>query len=185
MTRKLDLSLATIFGFLTIGFIVLMIFNNSFFEFAWNRHHNPLSWYVRPLMLIPFCFFAFKKSYSGMLFSIFALATSMMWFPEPTSHSEQAQTFLKMEMDYLSANWTFLKIIMTATIPLVFILLGIAFWRRKVFWGFIVLMVSILMKMLWSVVEGGESGYVLFPAAIIGIIVPGILIYVGKKKEWI
>lgn len=44
-------------------------------------------------------------------------------------------------------------------------------------------MVSILMKMLWTVLEGGESGYVLFPAAIIGIIVPGILIYMGKKKD--
>lgn len=68
-----------------------------------------------------------------MLFSIFALASSMMWFPEPTIHSEQAQTFLRMEMDYLSANWSFVKVLMTATIPLVFILLGIYFGEERFF----------------------------------------------------
>ncbi len=120
-----------------------------------------------------------------MLFSIFALATSMMWFPEPSVPSEQAQNFLKMEINYLSANWSWVKILMTAIVPLIFILLGVAFWRKKALWGFIVLMVSIVIKMLWSVVEGGDSGYVLFPAAILGILVSGILIYIGRKKDWI
>lgn len=184
MSRKLDIILAVIFASLTIVFILLMIFNNTFFDFAWQRHHSPLSWYIRPLLLLPFCYFAFKKSYAGMLLSIFALATSMMWFPKPANPSEQAEIFLQIEIDYLSANWSFLKIIMTAIIPVIFVLLGIAFWRRKVFWGFLVLMLSIIMKMIWSVMEGGKSGYVLFPAAITGILVSGALIYLAKKKSW-
>lgn len=185
MSRKLDLSLAGLFAAFTVCFILLMIFNDSFFEFSWNRHHNPLSWYLRPLMLLPFCFFAYKKSYAGMLFSVFALATSMMWFPEPDTHSEQAMAFLQMEVDYLSANWSLVKIMMTATVPLVFILLAIAFWRKKVFWGFLVFILSIIMKMFWSVSEGGESGYILFPAAIAGIVIFGVLIFTGRKKQWI
>lgn len=185
MSRKLDIFLAFVFAILTVLFILLMIFNDAFFEFSWKRHHNSLSWYIRPLLLLPFCYFSFKKSYAGMLFSIFALATSMMWFPEPTNPSEQAKTFLQMEVNYLSAKWNFVKFIMTATIPLVFVLFGIAFWRRKVFWGFLVLMLSIIMKMIWSVMEGGESGYILFPAAIIGIFISGILIFFGRKKGWV
>jgi hypothetical protein len=27
-------------------------------SWAWARHHNILSWYVRPLFFLPFCFFA-------------------------------------------------------------------------------------------------------------------------------
>ena len=185
MSRKIDLTIASLFGLLTIGFVLLMIFNNSFFEFSWKRHHNPLSWYLRPLMLLPFCFFAYKKSFSGMFFSIFALATSMMWFPEPTIPSKQAQDFLRMEIEYLSMDWNPIKILLTTTIPLLFVLLGIAFWRRKVFWGLILIIFSAILKMIWSVMEGGESGYILFPAAIIGMIISGVLIFFGKKKDWI
>jgi hypothetical protein len=31
---------------------------NDFLSWVWARHHNELSWYVRPLFLLPFCFFA-------------------------------------------------------------------------------------------------------------------------------
>lgn len=120
-----------------------------------------------------------------MFFSIFALATSMMWFPEPTIPSKQAQDFLRMEIEYLSMDWNPIKILLTTTIPLLFVLLGIAFWRRKVFWGLILIIFSAILKMIWSVMEGGESGYILFPAAIIGMIISGVLIFFGKKKDWI
>ncbi len=185
MSHKLDVTLAFLFAALTLGFILLMVFNTSFFEFSWKRHHNPLSWYIRPLMLLPLCYFAYKRSYAGMLFSIFTLATSMMWFSEPATDSDQAKSFLQMEIDYLSANWSFTKILMTMSIPIVFVLLGVTFWRRKVFWGFLVLILSIIMKMLWSVSQGGESGYVLFPAAILGILTFTVLLFLGQKKKWL
>ena len=35
---------------------------NEFVAWAWARHHNVLSWYVRPLFLLPFCYFAYRRS---------------------------------------------------------------------------------------------------------------------------
>ena len=50
-------------------------------SWAWARHHNVLSWYVRPLFFLPFCYFAYKRSLFGMVLTLVALATSMAWFP--------------------------------------------------------------------------------------------------------
>lgn len=185
MSRKLDLLLSVLFGALTIGFIFLMVFNQAFFDFAWGRHHNQLSWYIRPLMLLPFCYFAYHRSFAGMFFSVFALATSMMWFPEPAVVSAQAEDFLQMEVAYLSTDWTVAKVLMAALVPLMFVLLGMAFWRRQYFYGVLVIIFSSVTKMIWSVVEGGASGYVLFPAAIAGIVISVLVVYFGKARQWL
>jgi hypothetical protein len=34
----------------------------GFLSWAWARHHNVLSWYIRPLFLLPFCYFAVEFS---------------------------------------------------------------------------------------------------------------------------
>lgn len=168
----------------TIGFILLMVFHSGFRELAWARHHNIFSWYIRPLMLIPFCFFARRKSLMGMSLSIFALATSMMWFPEPLEGSEMAAKFLAMEVEYLSSNWTPLKFLSMVMIPAFFVLLGLAFWRRKPIYGVLIMIGGTVIKMIWSVLNGGDSGYTLFPAAIIGILICGVVVVFGARKDW-
>ena len=64
---------------------------DGFLSWAWSRHHNPLSWYIRLLFLLPFCYFAYKRSTWGIVLTLFALATSMVWFPSrngrTTGHS--------------------------------------------------------------------------------------------------
>ena len=39
---------------------------NELAAWAWARHHNILSWYIRPLFLLPFCFFAYRRSLPGI-----------------------------------------------------------------------------------------------------------------------
>ncbi len=79
---------------------------NGFLSWAWERHHNVLSWYIRPLFLLPFCYFAYRRSLFGIVLTLVALATSMFWFPAPEQSSSGTLEFLAMEREYLTGEWT-------------------------------------------------------------------------------
>ena len=113
MSKKTDFIIGMFFAIATIVFIILFLSNDIFFNWAFERHHNILSWYIRPLFIIPMVVFAFKKSFTGIFASIFALFTSMFWFPVPTNSSSQVLSFLAFEMEYLKGTWTAPKIIMS------------------------------------------------------------------------
>ncbi|MBL0019136.1 MAG: hypothetical protein IPP17_22600 [Bacteroidetes bacterium] len=80
---------ALLFLALTAIFLVVSMTNAAFFDWVFERHHNPWSWYIRPLFLIPFCFFAYKRSWAGISATIFMLFTSMFWFNRPSEVSAQ------------------------------------------------------------------------------------------------
>lgn len=123
MKKKTDFIIGMLFLAATIIFIVLFLTNDTFFDWAFERHHNILSWYIRPLFIIPMVIFAFKKSYTGIFTSIFALFTSMFWFPVPAAINPKVMEFLAFEMDYLKGAWTAPKIIMSLSVPLFFFML--------------------------------------------------------------
>ncbi len=79
---------------------------SEFVAWAWERHHNVLSWYIRPLFLLPFCYFAYRRSLLGMTLTLLALATSMFWFPAPAEASPAVNEMLAAEREYLTADWT-------------------------------------------------------------------------------
>lgn len=177
-----DKIIGGIFFTLTILFILVSMTNESFFEWVFERHHNQLSWYLRPLFLLPFCYFAFKKSYAGMMISMFALFTSMFWFPKPEIVSDSVIEFLEFEKKYLYEEWGLKKTLLTLTIPISFIALGLAFWKRSLILGIIVIVLIAYGKMAWSVQNAGESGKSILMPAIIGLIICCGLIYYGFKK---
>ena len=53
MSKKLDFILGMLFAIATIVFIILFLSNDVFFNWAFERHHNILSWYIRLLFIIP------------------------------------------------------------------------------------------------------------------------------------
>lgn len=174
--------LALAFGVLTLLFLVLLFTNKDFFNWAYERHQNQLSWYIRPLFLMPFCYFAYKRNWAGILGTIFFLLTSMFWFPKPDIVSEQVKQFLQMEKQWLSGDWEFTKALMTSLIPISLIALGASFWKRNLWFGLSVIVFIAIAKMFWSVSFGGESGKSIFVPAIIGLIVCIGLIYFGFRK---
>jgi hypothetical protein len=53
---------------------------NDFLSWLWARHHNQLSWYIRPLFLLPFCYFAYRRSVWGIVVILLVFPTSLFWF---------------------------------------------------------------------------------------------------------
>lgn len=166
---------------LTILFILLMALSEPFFDWAFARHHNQWSWYVRPLFLIPACYFAYQRSWTGVFGTVFLLLTSMFWFPEPAVVDERVREFLEMEKQYLRTPWTLEKVLFTLLVPISLGALFGAFWKRSFRMGLFVLVAIALAKMLWSVAYGGEAGTSIFAPALVGLLLSGAVLYLAAK----
>jgi len=177
-----DHTVAIFFGALTVMFVVISMTNQTFFDWVFDRHHNQLSWYIRPIFLIPFCFFAYKHSWSGISITIFGLFTSMFWFSRPEIVSEHVIEFLQFEKNYLYGEWNTKKIMMALTIPISFLALGLSFWKRSLLLGLGVLVLMATGKIVWSIQNAGESGKSILIPAVIGLLICCALIYYGFKK---
>lgn len=153
----------------------------SFLEWAWARHHNVLSWYIRPLFVIPYVWFAYKRQAWGLVATVVALATSMFWFPAPDSVDPLVEQFLAVELEYLTSPWSVAKVLLTFTVPAFFVLLAAAFWRRSWRWGLAVINAAALGKVLWSVMEGGASGWTVAVPALAGLLVCNAVVIVGVR----
>jgi hypothetical protein len=184
MNNKNDKIIALIIWILNIAFILLMFNNQYFFDWAFDRHHNQWSWYLRPIFLIPFCITSFKQSHTGMALTVFCLLTSMFWFPKPESVNDQVIQFLKFEKEYLLGEWKAEKIATLSTVPISFILLALAFWKRSIKAGVIVLFFIALSKIIWSITEAGEAGRSILIPAIGGLaICAGIILLIFRKRK--
>jgi hypothetical protein len=125
---------------------------------AWDRHHNILSWYIRPLFLLPFCYFAYRRSLLGIAATLVALATSMAWLPAPDRPDPAVVDMLRTERDYLLGDWTVAKVLVAVLVPLVFTALALSLWRRSIVWALAVINGAILFKVAWTFWVGNTSG---------------------------
>ena len=154
---------------------------NDFFTWAWARHNNILSCYIRPMFIIPFIYFAYKRSWKGMIVTILALLTSMFWFPAPATVDPMVSQFLDAEREFILGPLSAQKVFFWLTVPLFFGLLALAFWKRSWWWGVAVINIAALGKVAWSVVEGGQSGWAVLIPALIGMIVCDLAVYFGVQ----
>ena len=183
-----DKTIALLFLMLTGVFLVVFMINQSFFDWVFDRHHNQWSWYIRPIFLIPFCFFAYKRNWTGISITIFCLFTSMFWFSRPEVVSENVKTFLQFEKDWLYSYWDYKKILLILTVPLSFFGLGLAFWKRSLAAGIGVVILMATGKIVWSLQNAGESARSIIIPAIVGLIIcSGLIVFglriVDRKKE--
>ena len=177
-----DKIIAVLFLALTILFLIISMTNQTFFDWVFDRHHNQWSWYIRPFFLIPFCYFAYKHSWTGMSMTIFCLFTSMFWFNRPEVVSNNVKTFLQFEKDWLYGEWNYKKIILIITVPISFMALGLAFWKRSLIMGLGVVVLMASGKIIWSIQNAGESGKAIIIPAIFGLIICCGLIFYGFKR---
>ena len=174
--------IAIVFFILTFLFIIISMTNEPFLYWTFERHHNLLSWYIRPLFLIPFCFFSYKRKWSGIAITIFCLFTSMFWFPKPDIVNNSVIEFLQFEREYLLGVWNVKKILLALLIPISFVLLGLAFWKRSIKLGIGVLILITIGKITWSILNAGESGKSILLPGIIGLVICSIFIFLKFKS---
>ncbi|HZA44777.1 MAG TPA: hypothetical protein VE568_05670 [Rubrobacter sp.] len=172
-------------GIALVAVVVVAATGNTgeFVAWAWGRHHNVLSWYVRPLFLLPFCYFAYRRSLLGMTLTLIALATSIFWFPAPAELSTAVNEMLGAETEYLTSNWTLWKVLIALLVPATFAALGLAFWKRSLVYGLAVINAAILFKIAWTFLFGTEAGAMShLPAAVVGIVVcDALILYVMHR----
>lgn len=176
--------LALFFMALTIIFIVTSMTNDTFFEWAFVRHQNKWSWYLRPIFLIPFCYYSYKRNLAGISFTIFCIFTSMFWFNKPENVADDVKSFLQFEKDWLYGDWDYKKLLLITSVPVSFLALGLAFWYRSLAIGLSVITLIATGKIVWSIYNAGEAGKSIILPAVLGLLIcSGLVVYGFKKLE--
>ena len=183
--RQADVVLAA--GTLATVFLAMVVLAatgrlDEFLSWAWERHHNVLSWYVRPLFILPLAYFSYKRSLSGIVLTLVALATSMFWFPVPERVDPRVEEFLAFEREWLTGEWTTEKVVSAFGVPLILGALCLAFWKRSFMWGLFVINAIAVSKLLWGVVDGGGTGWVMTGPALTGLgICDAVVLYAARR----
>ena len=181
--KTYDKIFGILFAVASIAIIVFFFSSNDFFEWTFARHRNILSWYIRPLFIIPIVLGAFKKSYTMIFASIFCLFTSMFWFPEPAKVDENVVEFLEFEKAYLTTGWAADKTFVVVAVILFFTFLIYTTWNRKWKWLLFVIVISALLKVIHSVIFSGNSGLSIVKPAILGVVICASAILILIKKR--
>lgn len=153
------------------AFLLVFFANDAVFEWAFRRHQNTLSWVARPLLLLPYCYFAYRRSLNGLLLTVLAIATSMVWFPVPAQVDPRVAEFLAMERARLKAGFDLQNVATILFICAFLFALAAAFWRRSLIWGGAVAMIGAGAKSAWSVIASPEGGSTVLPFAAGGAII--------------
>jgi hypothetical protein len=153
----------------------------EFIEWVWARHHNLASWYVRPLFLLPYCYFAYKRNMWGIAATLLVLPTSLFWFPAPDPPSETARRYLAWEREFVTeGSWT-TKVILIVLVLIVLTGLAAAFWRRSVLFGLLILNAGTAAKVVWSVGFAGDTGWAsLLPSVMSLVVVNTVVLLVMR-----
>ena len=149
-------------------------------DWAYQRHQNVLSWYVR-LCPVALAWFAYRRSGWGIAGTLVALATSMFWFPAPARPDPRVTAFLRFEQEWLSGDWTAGKVLLTLLVPAFLGAYCLAFWRRSLVWGLVLLNAMAVGKLLWGVVFGDGTGWAMAAPMLAGLVV-GNAVLIGAGR---
>lgn len=165
-----DRNTALALALATLGLIAALALNDDFSRWAWARHHNPLSWYSRPLFLIPYCLAAWHRSWTGLAATLLLLCSSMFWFPAPPVPDPTIARFLAAERAWLAAPWTATQWLYLLTVITALSALAAVCWRRRR--GLILLLLATIAgaKLLGSWALAGATARPLLAPALLGLV---------------
>ncbi len=149
----------------------------------WARHHNELSWYVRPLFILPFCYFAYQRSMRGVLATLLILPTSLFWFPAPEQPSQRVLDYLAWERAFLTGDNLVGKLVFLVLVMTFFVTLAAAFWKRNWLYGLGVLNAGTLLKVVWSVAFGGTVGWASLVPSVVTLVICDTIIVLAMRRR--
>ncbi|WP_341368834.1 hypothetical protein [Yoonia sp. BS5-3] len=116
-------------------------------DWAWARHHNELSWYTRPLIMLAFCAAAWFRSLIGTIALAVFFPISAVIFPAPDIPKPYVIDFLQKEREMLE-GLTLLGWVGFVSAVVIFLwLLAAAFWKRSFWYGLAVANLGALAKL--------------------------------------
>jgi nicotinamide riboside transporter PnuC len=151
-------------------------------DWAFERHLNPLSWYIRPVFMILLAYAAYKRSWTGLIITFILLMSSMVWFPAPDKIDPQMYEVLEYEKQLFShpLSGTLAILALLASV----VLGSIVFWKRSLKLGLIVCNVGLIGKLLLSLLFTGTNGWGPLGTILFGlIIVNGIGLYIFLRRK--
>lgn len=170
-----------LFASLSVLLWALLMKNVGFANWYFDRHANVLSWLIRPVFMIGFCYFALKKNATLAAAMIFLTLLSSVFFPAPKVANPMVEQFLAKEKEWILGPLSVMKLTEFGAVVVGIFLLGYAFWKRSLKWGIILLFIIIFLKILWSVIYGGESSVTLVYVAVFTGIVTVIWIILQRR----
>lgn len=156
-----------------------------FFDWVWERHHNILSWYIRPLFLLPYCYFSFYRNVKGIVVTLLLFPTSLFWFPKPENPSEKVIQYLAWEYDFITQGDVLEQYVLAILVIVFLYLLALAFWRRSLLYGLLVLNIGTCLKIMWSIYFADSVGYAAILPSVITLAIcngAGFAFYYHYKK---
>lgn len=181
MSVRGDRLLAIALLFLIVLLLTVFFTNPAFFGWAFERHQNTASWLVRPLLLLPFCYFAWRRSLAGIVASVLAILTSMFWFPAPVAPRADVTEFLAMERRLLSEGWTGRPLFSALAAIVYGAALAAAFWKRSWKLGVVVAAAGAVLKILWSGFLSPDAGLSVIPFALGGLAVLVVVVLIVMR----
>jgi hypothetical protein len=155
---------------------------NELLSWVWERHHNELSWYVRPLFLLPFCFFAYRRSAWGIVVTLLLFPTSLFWFPAPENPGARVEGYLAWERQFVTEGSIAARVFLVVLVIGFFVALAAAFWKRDWLWGLVVLNAGTLLKVIWSVAFGGEAGWASLAPSVVTLAITDASILLAARR---
>lgn len=140
-------------------------------DWAWARHHNEWSWYIRPLIIIGFCMAAwFRKPVIIFMLAIF-FPISAVIFPAPQNPKSYVVEFLQAERNMLEALSP-LEMVGFGVLVVVFLfLLATALWQRSFWLGVLIANLGGAIKLIFGYFVWGEVGAIaLWPTIVTAIV---------------
>ncbi|MFC5064738.1 hypothetical protein [Actinomycetospora atypica] len=159
---------------------------SAWLEPAWARHQNPWSWYVRPLFLLPLAAAAWRRSPTGIVVTLLALATSMAWFPAPDVVDPRIAEFIAYERAWFASAWGPADLLGVLVVVTLVVAYCAAFWRRSPLLGAVLLVVMAGGKLAWGL-TGTRGAAAMLAPALVGLVVclagVGLAAALGRRQE--